>query len=234
MQGHVKRRKKSLRGDTSQAAETASGAANEQEDATDISDREQEMYYEETLEAADEQQVTQGHPQSQTDNEQAQGLESDPVAASASTTTINKSAPPKVAGVVAAAPRLVRRGASSARAKIPIMRPLSTIALVHDPIRPPQVRSSVAAAPTPRATSVRPNVPFRPPQVKPNVVGRPNIHVKPNTSAQVHVPNSSSSAPSLVSHQTMSAASKGTTKRFMEFMPTPAPSKLSQKQKKKL
>ncbi|KAL4314924.1 hypothetical protein AHAS_Ahas15G0133700 [Arachis hypogaea] len=54
---------------TSQAAETASRAANEQEDAADISDREQEMYYEETLEAADEQQVTQGHPQSQTNNE---------------------------------------------------------------------------------------------------------------------------------------------------------------------
>ncbi|RYQ99197.1 hypothetical protein Ahy_B07g087092 [Arachis hypogaea] len=140
-QGHnartCKEKKKSLRRDTSQAAETASEAANEQEDAADISDREQEMYYEETLEAADEQQVTQGHPQSQTDMEQAQGLESDPAAASASTTTINKSAPPKVAGAVAAAPRLVRRGASSARAKIPIMRPPSTIALAHDPIRLP-------------------------------------------------------------------------------------------------
>ncbi|XLT29768.1 hypothetical protein HN873_061060 [Arachis hypogaea] len=236
-QGHNARtceeKKKSLRGDTSQATETASVAANEQEDAADILDREQEMYYEETLEAADEQQVTQGHPQSQTDNEQAQGSESDPAAASASTTTINKSAPPKVAGAVAAAPRLVRRDASNARAKISIMRPSSTIALAHDPIRPPQVRSSMAAAPTPMATSVRPNVPFKPPQVRPNVAGRPNIHVKPNTSAQVHVPNSSSSAPPLVSQQTMSTASKGTTKRFMEFMPIPAPSKLSQKQKKK-
>ncbi|XLT87970.1 hypothetical protein HN873_009723, partial [Arachis hypogaea] len=164
---------------------------------------------------------------------QAQGLESNPATASDSTTAINKSAPPKVAGAVAAAPRFVRRGASSARAKIPIMRPPCTIAPAHDPIRPPQVKPSVAAAPTARATSVRPNVPFRPPQVRPNVAGRPNIPVKPNTSAQVHVPNSSSSAPSLVSHQAMNAASKDTTKRFMKFMPTPAPSKPSQKPKKK-
>ncbi|XLT57577.1 hypothetical protein HN873_050181 [Arachis hypogaea] len=243
MQGHHHRqrhnartceeKKKSLRGQTSEAAETASGAANEQEDAADLSDREQEMYYEETLEAAYEQQVTQGHPQFQTDNEQAQGLESYPAAASDSTTTINKSAPPKVAGAVAAAPRLVRRGASSARAKIPIMRPPFTIAPAHDPIRPPQVRPSVAAAPTPRAASVRPNVPFRPPQVRPNVAGRSNIPVKSNTLAQLHVPNSSSSASSLVSHQTMNAASKGTTKRFMKFMHTPAPSKPSQKPRKK-
>ncbi|XLU93043.1 hypothetical protein S245_007395 [Arachis hypogaea] len=236
-QGHNARtceeKKKSLRGQTSQAAETASGAANEQEDVADLSDREQEMYYEETLEAADEQQVTQGHPQSQTDSEQAQGLESNPAAASDSTTAINKSAPPKAAGAVAAVPRLQKRGASSARAKIPIMRPPCTTTQAHDPIRPPQVRPSVAAAPTPRATSVRPNVPCRPPQVRPNVAGRPNIPVKPNTSAQVPVPNSSSSAPSLVSHQTMNAASKGTTKRFMEFMPTSAPSKPSQKPKKK-
>ncbi|KAL4396597.1 hypothetical protein AHAS_Ahas01G0107800 [Arachis hypogaea] len=225
--------KKRARYESERQAKTASGVANEQEDATDLSDREQEMYYEETLEVADEQQVTQGHPQSQTDNEQAQGLESNPTAASDSTTAINKSAPPKVAGAVAAALRFVRSGASSARTKIPIMRPPCTIVPAHNTIRPPQVRPNVAAAPTTRATSVRPNVPFRPAHVRPNVAGRPNIPVKPNTSAQVHVPNSSSSAPLLVSHQLMNAASKGTTKRFIKFMPTPAPSKPSQKPKKK-
>ncbi|KAL4392823.1 hypothetical protein S83_010668 [Arachis hypogaea] len=215
------------------------------------------MNYEETLEAADEQQVTQGHPQSQTDDDQAQELGSNLAAASASTmtasttmetscstgsapipafsvkapaTTIKKSNPPKIAHAVAAVPRPVRRGASSARAKIPIMRPPSTVVGAHDLIRAAPLN---AATPSSRATTVRPNAPFRPSQVRSSVAGRPNIPVRPNIPSQVHVPNSSSNAPSMVSQQTMNAASKGTTKRFMEFMLTPTPSKPSENPKKK-
>ncbi|XLR05437.1 hypothetical protein HN51_060318 [Arachis hypogaea] len=135
--------------------------------------------------------------------------------------TIKKSAPPKITRAVAAAPRPMRRGASSAR---------STVAGTHDLIR---VAPLNVAAPSSRATTVRPNAPFRPPQVRPSVAGRPNIPVRPNIPGQVYVPNSSSSALSLVSQQIMNAASKGTTKRFMKFMPTPAPSKPSENPKKK-
>ncbi|MED6183864.1 hypothetical protein PIB30_041794 [Stylosanthes scabra] len=139
-----------------------------------------------------EEELTQGHPQSQPQEEQSLGGRSTSEVRQA---TAASHQPQSGKGSPASS---VRKGGF--RAKMPIRKKAY-------PKAASEVRPSAPSMP---ATHPRPNAPFRAPQHKPNV----------STSRGPTVGGSNVTMPPRVSLETMSGASKATTSRFQDFMPT--------------
>nr|XP_025703939.1 uncharacterized protein LOC112805824 [Arachis hypogaea] len=164
-----------------------------------------------------EEELTQGHPQSEADEEanmNTSGSTSHGEGGRAARSNPARRAPrsktPSNAAAAAAAAAAASTSKERSRVKMPIrrhplaqpiMRPTSTA-----PIAQPNVRPT---APGPPATP-RPNPPFSPPQIRP---------VAPSTNAAAGSGVSDSTRTPFVSTETMNGASKATTSRFSKFMP---------------
>ncbi|XP_016206641.1 protein transport protein sec31-like [Arachis ipaensis] len=190
-------------------------------DLEDMSDSEQERFWEETMDAV-EQELTQGHPHSEADEEanlnisastsQSAGRRAPRTILGRRTTRSSKgptSTPKTPSNTAAAAAASFSR--EGIRVKMPIMRPPSapSPAATPRPTAPSPAATTRPTAPSPTATP-RPNPPFRPPQIRP---------VGPTSTVVPGLGVANTTRTPVVSNETMNGASKATTSRFSKFMP---------------
>ncbi|XP_020958715.1 uncharacterized protein LOC110262637 [Arachis ipaensis] len=190
-------------------------------DLEDMSDSEQERFWEETMDAV-EQELTQGHPHSEADEEanlnlsgstsQSAGRRSPRTNPGRRATRSSKgpaSTPKTPSNTTAAAAASSSR--EGIRVKMPIMRPPSAPCPAATP-RPTAPSPAATTRPTALSptTTPRPNPPFRPTQVRP---------VGPTSTAVPGLGVAETTRTPVVSNETMNGASKATTSRFSKFMP---------------
>nr|XP_029149697.1 cyclic nucleotide-gated cation channel beta-1-like [Arachis hypogaea] len=195
-----------------EAGQPATGGIVPPRGLQDMSDSEQEMFWEETMDAVEEE-LTQGHPQSEADekaNMNTSGATTHGEGGRAARSNPARRAPRSKTPSNAAAAAAASTSKERSRVKMPIrrhplaqpsMRPISTAPIAQPNVRP------IAPGPS---TTPRPNPPFRPPRIR---------LVAPSTNAAAGSGVSDSTRTPLVSNETMNGASKATTSRFSKFMP---------------
>ncbi|RYR04053.1 hypothetical protein Ahy_B06g083587 [Arachis hypogaea] len=196
--------------------ERSDGAAAQEEAIDEDEAREQEANWEETMEAAhaahvaDEENLTQNHPQSQPDENTEADLSTTTTAAppNATTTPATSSgpAPPVAARPVEPTPpipptrgrgRTIRRGRT----------PTSTAPQTRVASHAAGSNCQILAIPT---NAARPSTGLG--SMSQGPLGRPTLQAQ----------NSASSRPPTMTRETMAAASPATQSRFTGFMPTPS------------
>ncbi|QHO52991.1 uncharacterized protein DS421_2g43980 [Arachis hypogaea] len=186
----------------------------------DMSDSEQEMFWEKTIDAVEEE-LTQGHLHSETDEEANMNISSSTshgegrraakfsLTRRAPRSTKSAATTPKTPSNTAAA-AAASTSRERTKVKMPIMRPPLAQPLPRPtataPVAQPHARPTALGPPA----TPRPNPPFRPPQIR-------SVALATNAAAGLGVPDSTRFP--LVSNETMNGASKAITSRFSKFMP---------------
>ncbi|RYR13993.1 hypothetical protein Ahy_B04g070689 isoform A [Arachis hypogaea] len=194
-----------------------SGAAAEEPDLDEDEAREQEANWEETMEAAhaayvaDEEELTQNHPQTQPDHVNVSDLSTNPCAPPASS---EPSPAPKRRG----RPSFVRGNTVPPRG----MGSTTRRGMAATTTTPTPAQNAAAAPPPPAQPSLvspeirsRSQIPASPSNVGPQPQGplpRPSLQAQPTAPFR----------PPTVTRETMAAASPATQSRFTGFMPTPS------------
>ncbi|RYQ86867.1 hypothetical protein Ahy_B10g106480 [Arachis hypogaea] len=203
-----------------QSGQPATGGVVPPRGLQDMSDSEQEMYWEETMDAVEEE-LTQGHPHSEADEEANMNTSGSTSHREGRRATRSNLARRAARSTKAAATTLqtpsntaAAGAASTSRETIRVKMPIRRTPLAQPNLRPTSTATAAQhhvrpTAPGPQATP-RPNPPFRPPQIRP---------VAPSANAATGSGVPASTMTPLVSNETMNGASKATTSRFSRFMP---------------